>query len=109
MDADMNNKYNARKTEIDGYKFSSLAEGNRYVQLRLMLRAGMISQLTLQKKFFLRVNDQKICTYIADFFYWDIEKEEWITEDVKGIRTPVYRLKKKLMKAILDVDIVEVE
>jgi len=107
----MTNKYNARKTTIDNITFDSLAEGNRYVQLRLMLRAGMISQLELQKKFFLRVNDQKICTYIADFFYWDIEKEEWITEDVKSKATitPVYRLKKRLMKAILDVDIVEVE
>jgi hypothetical protein len=54
------------------------------------------------------VNNQVICTYTADFRYE--ESGEAIVEDVKSrpTMTQVYRLKKKLMKAIYDIDIKEV-
>ena len=106
----MTNKYNAIKTEIDGILFDSRKEANRYQELKLLLMAGLISQLETQKRFHLRVNDQKICDYICDFLYFDKEKEEWIIEDIKSVatKTPVYRLKKKLMRAILGIEITEV-
>ena len=108
----MSNKYKARKTEIDGILFDSKREAARYQELRLLVRAGLICELESQKKFDLIVNDQKVCSYYADFMYYDKEKECWIVEDVKGgkaTQTPVYRLKKKLMKAVLGIEIVEVE
>lgn len=49
------------------------------------------------------INDVLICTYYADFTYW--EKGKYIVEDKKGVRTPVFNLKKKLLKAILGIDI----
>lgn len=105
-------KYHNRKCEIDGMKFDSLAEGRRYNELKLMRHAGLISELEMQKKFSIDINGQHICNYYADFFYYDIQNEKWITEDIKGgnaTKTAAYRLKKKLMKAVLGVDIVEVE
>jgi len=62
----------------------------------------------LQPKFLITVNGQKICAYIADFEY---DKEhasgEWehIIEDAKGMETPEFKLKKKLMKAVHNIDI----
>lgn len=53
---------------------------------------------------------QPIGNYFADFMYYDKEKEEWIFEDVKSTatRTAVYRLKKKLARACLGIEIMEV-
>lgn len=100
------NKYGARKTVVDGITFASAKEAKRYGELKLMERAGLIQGLALQPRFPLRVNDQLIATYVADFLF--DEAGETVVEDVKGVRTPVYRLKKKLMKAIHGVEIVEV-
>jgi len=67
-----------------------------------------VRNLELQVRFALEVNGQKICTYIADFRY---EKEnangdwETIVEDAKGVETPEFKLKKKLMKACLGIEI----
>jgi len=104
------NKYRAIKTEVDGIKFDSKKEAARYQELKILERAGVICQLETQKRFHLRVKDQEVCVYVCDFFYYDKEKEEWIIEDVKSTatRTPVYRLKKKLMRAILGIEITEV-
>lgn len=65
--------------------------------------------LELQPKYPLTVNGEKICTYIADFKYWDAQKNAEIVEDVKGVRTPVFRIKSKLVKALYGIDIVEVK
>ena len=100
------NKYNARKVMMDGHNFDSIKESQRYVQLKLMLKAGKITDLELQPKFPIEVNGQKVCTYIADFRYNESGKS--ITEDVKGMLTPMYRLKKKLVKACYNIEIVEV-
>jgi len=66
--------------------------------LRLLERAGEISNLELQPKFPITVNGTKVCTYIADFAYFT--PKEKIVEDVKGVLTPMYRLKKKLTEAV---------
>lgn len=100
-------KYNAVKTEVDGYVFDSKAEANRYSELKLMELADEISYLELQPKFPIVVNGKKIATYIADFRYFYCGTKQ-VIEDVKGVKTPVYRLKKKLVEAIYGVTITEV-
>ncbi len=99
-------KYSNVKTKVDGYTFDSKKEASRFTELKLLLRAGMITKLVLQPKFRIRVKGQKICTYIADFMYERDGKR--IVEDVKGVKTPVYKLKKKLVKATHGIEVVEI-
>jgi hypothetical protein len=99
-------KYGAVKTEIDGLVFASKREARRYSELKLAERSGDISNLELQPKFPLIVNGKKVATYIADFRY--TENGNVVVEDVKGVRTAIYRLKKKMVKALYGIEIVEV-
>tara|TARA_R110000824_G_scaffold132271_12_gene294698 strand:+ start:252 stop:575 length:324 start_codon:yes stop_codon:yes gene_type:complete len=101
-------KYNAVKTEVDGIVFASKAEAKRYGELRLLLMADEIRQLEMQPKFPCHVNGALICTYVADFKYRDQRTGERIIEDVKGMKTPVYNLKKKLVEAVYGIEITEV-
>lgn len=101
-------KYGNVKTVIDGITFASKREGARYQELKLMERAGEIDLLMLQPKFRLDVNGEKICTYVADFQYDDLRTDKTVVEDAKGMKTPVYQIKKKLVKAIFGIEIVEV-
>ena len=71
----------------------------------MLERAGEISELSLQPKFDLIINGCKIGFYKADFKYE--ENGKVVIEDVKGMLTPVYKLKKKMMKAIYNIDIFE--
>ncbi len=91
-------KYSAIKTVIDGITFASKKEAGRYSELRLLDRAGQIKALELQPKFPLIVNGTKVCTYIADFAYQ--EGGKYVVEDVKGMKTPAYRIKRKLLLAL---------
>ena len=92
-------KYNNVKTTIYGVTFDSKKEAGRYVELRMLLRQGAISDLETQPKFQLFVNGSKVSSYIADFRYFDVGKHQWIVEDVKSkaTKTPLYRLKKKIL------------
>ena len=100
-------KYGNKKTIIDGIKFDSKREAQRYGALQLMLKAGVISNLRLQVPYQITVNGMKVCKYVADFVYEDKGVE--IVEDVKGMKTPIYNLKKKLMKAVFGVVVSEVK
>lgn len=93
---------------VDGILFASKREARRYSELSLLAKAGKIKYGGRQPKFRLEVNGELICTYIADFQYLDLEKQEVITEDVKGHKTAEYKLKKKLMHAIYGIEIQEV-
>jgi hypothetical protein len=101
-------KYHNIKTEVDDHPFDSKKEASRYAELKLLLQADEISELELQPKFRIEVNRKLICSYFADFRYWDYQKSAYIIEDVKGVRTPVYRLKKKLVEAVYGIVIVEI-
>ena len=107
------NKFNARKTVVDGIVFHSAAEANRYKILKILEKAGHIRALKLQVPFIYyciieeSLDYKKIFTYYADFMY--IENEKTIIEDVKGMKTPVYRLKKKLIEAYYGIKITEVK
>lgn len=98
-------KYGAKKASIDGIKFDSTLEANRYSQLLLLVKAHVISNLRLQVPYELIVNNILVAKYIADFVYFQDGVE--VVEDSKGFLTTEYRLKKKLMKAIHDIDIYE--
>lgn len=99
-----NGKYNNQKIVYNGIIFDSQKECRRYMELIKLEELGYIEGLELQPKFLLqegyRKNGKKIRAiyYIADFKYYDCEKCETIIEDVKGIKTDVYKLKKKLFE-----------
>ena len=102
------NKYFAKKTLAFGEKFDSKWEAERWGQLKAMERAGVVDQLERQVKYELTINDIKICNYIADFTYMLIEENglsRYVVEDAKGVLTPEFKLKKKMMKAIHGIDI----
>ena len=100
-------KYNSVMCYSDGIRFSSKKEMYRYNELQLLVKAGEIGDLKLQVKYPLVVNGVNICSYVADFTYTDYRTMHTITEDSKGMKTPVYKLKAKLMKAIHGIDILE--
>ena len=100
------NKYRAKKTVVDGITFDSKKEATRYQELKLLEKAGQIKALVLQVPYDLMVNGCKVGIYRADFTYWDVVKDEAIIEDVKGFKTPVYNIKKKILKAY-GIDIYE--
>ena len=118
-------KFHNQKTMLDGIPFDSKKEARRYSELKLLERAGTISNLDRQVKFSLipaqrepstvggrgavhlgKVIEQE-CYYVADFVYLD-ETGEKVVEDAKGMRTKEYRIKKKLMLWIHGIRIKEV-
>ncbi len=103
----MSGKYRAVKTTVDGITFDSKKEAARYKELKVLENTGHIKKLELQKRYDFVINQLKLGFYKADFVYWDNENDEEVVEDVKGIKTPMYNLKKKLMKAIYQIDIFE--
>ncbi len=100
------NKYRNIKTTVNGLVFDSRKEASRYQELRLLQQAGQIHDLRLQVPYAIVINDVKVCKYVADFVY--IENGKQRVEDTKGILTPVYRLKKKLMRAVHGIEVIEV-
>ncbi len=99
----MPHKYKARPVFGDGHWWDSTGEYRRYQDLRLLERAGKLSNLELKPTLSLILNNVKLCRYTPDFRY--LEGEEWIYEDFKGYQTPEFKLKKKLVKALLGIDI----
>lgn len=109
------NKYNNHKVECDGHLFDSEKERDRYIVLKQKQRRGEIFSLTLQKKFLLteaifvddkgRIVDRytkgrklyaKKSEYTCDFFYYT-KNGNPVIEDVKGYKTDLYNLKKKVL------------
>lgn len=127
-------KYGNRKTVVDGIQFDSAKEANRYCELKLLQRAGQITDLELQKDFELipaqyetferygkngkRLQDgkrcvEKSCTYKADFAY-KTKDGRLIVEDTKGYRDPSsagyakFVIKRKLLLWRYGIKIVEI-
>lgn len=101
-------KYHAQRTEVDGIKFASKKEAKRYVQLKAFERVGLIKNLRLQVPYQIIAKSKygRAIKYIADFVY--IEDEQTVVEDVKGYRTDVYKLKKRLMAEVYGVEVKEI-
>lgn len=95
-------KYRNKIVEIDGIKFRSKKESKRYGELKLLMRVGEIFCLEMQPRFplYIESNGEKIflCTYVGDFKYKTKGGQE-VVEDVKGMRTELFKLKEKLYNA----------
>jgi len=95
-------------TYRDDIRFDSKKEAARYDELKILERAGKIQGIQLQPEFLIhegfidydRKKHRPIC-YRADFRYYDLDKKVYVIEDVKGKRTDVYLIKKKMFLLIL--------
>ena len=118
-------KYLSKKITVDGETFDSLKEYKRFCELRLLQRAGKITDLQRQVKFVLiptqrepdkigvrggvkkgRVIEQE-CAYLADFTYYT-DSGDYVVEDTKGVRTTDYIIKRKLMLYVNGIRIQEI-
>lgn len=86
-------------------EFDSKKEWRRSNELALLEQAGAISGVVHHPRFRIEICGIHVCDYEADFRY--TENGKLVIEDVKGVRTDVYRIKKKLMKAVHGIEIVE--
>lgn len=104
------NKYRNSVVEWEGARFHSKKELNRWLELVELQKLGAIRNLRRQVKYDLIVNDVRVTGYVADHVYEEWYGIEWvqIIEDVKGVRTPEYRLKRNLMRALYGITIREV-
>lgn len=118
------NKYKNKKVVVDGITFDSKKEARRYSDLKLLEQSGEIHDLERQVKFILipaqREPDTKgkrggikkgkllerECSYYADFVYYIADM--LIVEDTKGMRTPEYIIKRKLMLYKYNIQIKEI-
>lgn len=95
-------KYHAKKTTVDGITFDSKREAYRYLALKGMEEDGLIEDLRRQVRYELVPafdvdgRHYRPVYYVADFVYVDKETGKEVVEDVKGLRTDVYKLKSKL-------------
>lgn len=107
----MRNKFNAKKTTVDGIEFDSAREAKRYTRLRALEEAGEIQHLRLQVPFELVPSFEcdgvkyREMRYVADFVY--VRDGKVVVEDCKGFKTPEYKLKKKLMAYVNHINIEE--
>lgn len=106
---DQRSKYGNLKTEYNGYVYMSKKEANYAQELDYLMKAkGADRVLSFERQvpFQVILNGKKICKYLADFkvFYADGHEE---IIDVKGVRTNIYTLKKKLVEAQFGIKIIE--
>lgn len=108
------NKYHNEPIIIDGIRFQSKKEGQRWQELRLLQRAGEIDNLQRQVPFVIcpqcktrTGKNQMARKYVADFVYTD-KTGRLVVEDAKGVKTDVYKLKKALMLYFHGIEIQEV-
>lgn len=105
-------KYSAKKTVLDGIEFDSRKEANRYAELKVMERAGLIRGLKCQEEFELipRCGKERPAKYHADFSYIIAATGEKVVEDVKSraTKTKDYILRRKLMNWRHGIQIKEV-
>lgn len=107
------NKYLNIPVKVNGQKFDSRKEANRYKELTLLERGGKIHGLKRQVRYLLIPTQydedgkclERSCNYVADFVYF--ENGQLVVEDTKGIKTDVYRIKKKLMLSVYGIRIRE--
>lgn len=101
-------KFHNVKVQVDGFTFDSKREAQRWHELKLLEKAGQIHGLVPHPAFDLHVNGVKVATYIADFAYFTGVLAQRRIEDVKGVKTAVYQLKKKMLLAEYGIVIQEI-
>lgn len=103
------NKYNAIRTIVGEHVFDSKREADAWIYLKHRENAGEIKDLKRQVSFGLHAHSEsgpvKACRYIADFQYWDVAKQQMIVADAKGVKTALFKLKAKLLKANYGIEV----
>ena len=97
------NKFRAQSVLTEEGRFASKREHAHWCLSKLREKAGEITRLERQVRFKLDINGVHICDYIADEVYFQGERR--VVCDVKGVETPEFKLKRKLMKAIFNIDV----
>lgn len=112
------NKYRAKPEYVNGTRFASGREANRYRELLLLERAGEISELELQPAYPLEIDGRPVLIkskgypngrrskYTADFRYTDARTGRQVVEDVKGFDTTASRLRRAVVECIYGIEIV---
>ena len=101
--AKVKNKYGNQINEFDGHIFDSIKERQRYCELKLLERAGEIKDLKVHPVYYLQGpfryqgKTERAISYIADFQYTTTSNNQVIIEDVKGMKTQAYQIKRKLL------------
>jgi len=100
-------KFGNIPTRVEGRFFHSKKEARRFQELRLLEQAGVISDLETQPHFRIEIDGVLICKVIPDFKYYDHERNQEVVEDIKsaGTVTQIFKLKKRLMKAVLGIEV----
>lgn len=102
-------KYKAVPTTVDGIRFDSKREAERYLELRMLERGGAIRDLELQPVYRFSIEGKAEIRYVADFRYIEIATGAEVVEDVKGYRTREYKFKRGLMQKCRGIVIREIE
>jgi hypothetical protein len=100
-------KYSNEPAVVDGILFDSKLEVRRYGELKLLKMAGAITDLKIQQKWYLHVHGVKLGYYESDFSY--LEDGKQVIEDCKGVKTPIYRWKKRHVHAEYGIHIREIK
>jgi Protein of unknown function (DUF1064) len=103
------NKYRAEKKQVNGRVFDSTREANRAIELQWLEQLGEITELQYQVRYTLAPKQpgERAVVYRADFVYRN-KAGELVVEDAKGVRTPDYVIKRKLMLLVHGIRIREV-
>jgi hypothetical protein len=99
----LRHKFRAKPTEYDGIKFASKKESKRYMELELLRKQGKVLFLLRQVGFHLPGGVKYVCDFVV---FW--EDGSVTIEDVKGMKTPIYIAKKKMVEAIYPISIQEI-
>jgi Protein of unknown function (DUF1064) len=103
MKAILRHKFNAKPQECENIKFASKKELKRYLELQALKRLGEVIFFLRQTPFHLSGGVKYVCDYLV---FW--KDGEVTIEDVKGMRTDMYKLKKKQVEALYPITITEI-
>ena len=99
-------KYRNEPVIVDGRRYASKREAAYCEDLIRLEKAGRIGGLELQKRFpILAPNGEVICVYVADAAFWDHDQGRFRVIDVKGVVTPEFKLKRKMMRALKGIEV----
>lgn len=112
----MSSKFRNVPTVLNGIKFSSQLEAERYAELQLLVRSGEARDLRLQVRYELvpavrfpgARRETTGIDYVADFVYFDCRRNREVIEDAKGMRTRVFLMKRHMLYAKTGIVIEEV-
>lgn len=99
----ISHKFKAKPTTIDSISFASKKEAARYTQLKLLQTSGKVLFFLMQVPFHLTGGVKYVCDFVV---FW--QDGEVTIEDVKGVKTDLYKLKKKQVEELYPIKITEI-